>query len=358
MSHPYLIISDLHYHSWSAFSQTNASGVNSRLQLLLDATHEAAEALHRAGGDTIFIAGDTFHKRGSVEPSVLNPVMDMFRELAKRFKIYAIPGNHDLERNESERLGNAITALESCGVRVAHQPEAIDLSDDHKVVLFPWYSKVSDLLSAMTAMREDLVEDGIEADAEPMLDAIIHAPVDGVLPHLPSHGLDASGLSGTGFNRTFSGHYHNHKDLGDGVYSIGALTHQTWGDIGARAGYMLVYPDRVVQVETSHPKFVEITGEETDEEAIEMAADNYVRIRIEVSSDKELNEIREGVQALGARGVTVIPVKTKVVTRSGVPAAASGVSIESSIKAYLDKRSASASAHTLALDILGEARAA
>lgn len=358
MSVPYLIISDLHYHSWSAFSQVNADGVNTRLQQLLDATREAADALRKAGGTTIFIAGDTFHKRGSVEPSVLNPVMDLYRDLASEFKIYAIPGNHDLERNESERLGNAITALESCGVIVAHQPMTVHLSEDHKVVLFPWYSKVPDLLSSMTDRREYLVENLIEDDCEPLLDAIIHAPVDGVLPHLPSHGLDAGGLFSTGFNRVFSGHYHNYKDLGDGVFSIGALTHQTWGDIGARAGYLLVYHDRVEQFETSHPKFVEITGEETDEEAIDLAADNYVRIRIEVSSDKELNEIREGVQALGAKGVTVIPVKTTTVTRGTVPTTASGISIESSIKAYLDKRSATASAHALALDILSEARAA
>ncbi len=355
---PYAIISDPHYHSWTAFSETDARGVNSRLQGIIDATFECAAYLRSVGGDAIFIAGDTFHKRGSVEPSVLNPVMDCYRDLvAGGFKIYAIPGNHDLERNESERLGNAITALESVGVQVAHEPMVVDVAEEHKVVLFPWYSKINDLIVAMSSLREELVEEGIEADAEPFLDAIIHAPVDGVLPHLPSHGLDASGLSSTGFNRVFAGHYHNHKDLGAGVYSVGALTHQTWGDVGSLAGFLIVLDEEVQQFETSQPKFVDLTGDETDEEAKAKCKGNFVRVRMEVTTDSELKEIRDDILAMGAKGVNVIPIRTTTVTRANAPASSSTASIESSIDTYLKGKKASPEAHSLALDILGEARA-
>lgn len=357
---PFLVISDLHYHSWSAFSETRPDGVNSRLELLLEATREAAYALRDRGGNVIFNAGDTFHKRGSVEPAVLNPVMDLYRELVEDgFEVYAVPGNHDMTSNDSLRVGNAVTALESVGVKVAHKPMIVHLSEGHKVVLFPWYSKITDLLESMQDLREALVEDLIEHDAEPFLDAIIHAPIDGVLPHLPAHGLDASALFSTGFNRVFSGHYHNHKHMGDEVYSVGSLTHQSWGDIGSLSGYLIVDGDKVEHHETKHPVFVELTGDETDAQAAAKCKGNYVRVRAEIEKDSELKEIRDGVKALGAAGVTVIPVRKTTVTRAGaVPTTSGGVSIETSVKAFLDKKGATPEAHTMALDVLSAARAA
>ncbi len=357
---PYGILSDLHFHSWSAFAETLPTGVNTRLELIMSAVRYACDRLRAAGGDTIFLAGDIFHKRGEVAPSVLNPVMDLFKELtAEGFKFYAIPGNHDLEKNESERLGNSITALESCGVFVAHKPEVIWLEEDvHAVVLFPWFSSVKDLIGSMTDVRQDLVEEGAPTDTEPFLDAIIHAPIDGVLPHLPSHGLDASALNSTGFNRVFSGHYHNHKDMGDDVYSIGALTHQCWGDIGSRAGFLIVTDTEVEQHETEHPKFVELTGEEREEDVESICKGNYVRVKAEFEKDSEIKEVRDGIEALGALGVTVIPVKKVTVTRGTPVTPGSSPSIEAGIKSYLDKRGASAQVHAMALDVLSEARAA
>lgn len=355
---PYAIISDLHLHGWSAFSSTTADGENTRHLAICQAIREAVIALCKRGGDTLFIAGDIFHRRGEIAPNILNPSMDLFREIiGQGVKVYAIPGNHDLTANDSQRVGNSVTALESVGVIVAHEPMVVDLSDDHKVVLFPWYSSVKELIAQMGDMREDLVEDTIEHDAEPWLDAIIHAPIDGVLPHLPPHGLDAHALSGTGFNRVFSGHYHNHKDMGNGVYSVGALTHQTWGDINSLAGYLIVEGEEVTHYETSHPKFVDLTGDETEEEAAAKCKGNYVRVRGEFEKESELKEIRQGVVDLGALGVQVIPVKRITVTRGGGAATTTtGVSLEESIKAFLDKKSATPKAHTLAQDILSEAR--
>lgn len=358
MEKPFLLFSDVHFHSWSAFSEPTPAGVNSRLQQIVDAIGFAAADLMAKGGDTIIIAGDVFHKRGSIEPSVLNPVMDLFKNLSGEhgLKIYAIPGNHDLEKNDSERLSNAITALESVGVDVAHQCDFVQVGPSHVVCLFPWFSTVKDLLHTMEMYRSRILTsfDG-EID---QFDAVIHAPVDGVLPHLPSHGLDASGLSRIGFDRVFSGHYHNHVDLGDGVFSVGALTHQTWGDIDSLAGYMLVTESDQYHVETSHPKFVELTGEESEEDAAKKVAGNYVRVRGEIDSDEELKEIREGVLALGAKGVTVIPIRKTTVTREGaVPTTSGSVTIEASIKTFLEKREATPRAHTLALEVLSEARA-
>lgn len=65
MTLPYGVISDPHYHRWDAFATTNADGLNSRLEIQLDATKEAAKAMKAAGCKYMLVAGDTFHVRGA-----------------------------------------------------------------------------------------------------------------------------------------------------------------------------------------------------------------------------------------------------------------------------------------------------
>lgn len=83
---PYGVISDCHVHEWSQFSTVLPTGVNSRLQEILDEIGLAAFDVSSNGGDTLYITGDLFHVRGSVSPKVLNPVKDLFTALTK-------PGN-------------------------------------------------------------------------------------------------------------------------------------------------------------------------------------------------------------------------------------------------------------------------
>lgn len=58
MTLPYGVISDPHYHRWDAFATTNADGLNSRLEIQLDATKEAAKAMKAAGCKHMLVAGD------------------------------------------------------------------------------------------------------------------------------------------------------------------------------------------------------------------------------------------------------------------------------------------------------------
>ena len=87
-----------------------------------------------------------FHVRGNIAPSVLNPSLDTYREIAGEMMVYAIPGNHDLEGNDSHRVSNAVTAISTVGVFVAHEPQVIEITPDWAVALFPWFYRVEDLI--------------------------------------------------------------------------------------------------------------------------------------------------------------------------------------------------------------------
>ena len=204
----YGIISDSHYHAWSQFASTNDDLVNSRLQILIDETRAAAKHMKEAGCDALFHCGDIFHVRGRVAPSVLNPVADLYREIITDIglPVFLLAGNHDLEFEDSNRIGNSGESLSRVGLTVvSEEPYFLDT---HRVLMVPWHAKQKALLETIEEAKKLI----------PPIDVkdwtlMIHAPVNEIIPGLPDHGIDPDVLAGLGFHRVFSGHYHNHKEV-------------------------------------------------------------------------------------------------------------------------------------------------
>jgi DNA repair exonuclease SbcCD nuclease subunit len=326
MKYPYLISSDQHLHGWSQFSTVDADGINSRLTLILGEIEGAYETLLTEGGDTAFLAGDLLHVRGHIKPSVFNPMINSFASIhmSEQVTTHAIPGNHDLEGKDTTALGNAMQALDEIPYfNVCIEPKIIG-----DVVVFPWHQDLDALRKAM------------KKHARKTRDAIIHAPVNGVIKGIPNHGLEADELAAMGYRRVFAGHYHDHKSLCDGkVFSIGATTHQTWSDVGTTAGFMLVYPDSVVHVESKAPKFMDL-AEASDAAADagctveEMIAGNYIRVRLEEASENEIKKWRTDIIDAGALGVNIIATKKATTGRSGSGAKAA-LSLAASVEHYI-----------------------
>lgn len=338
MNKPYALLSDLHLHSWSTFSDINGNGVNTRLQTIIGEVFRAKHELVKAGGDTMILAGDIFHTRGSISPEVLNPVIDMFQELCKDIRVYAIPGNHDLSSKNTSWLTNAASSLEPAGVIMANKPMRLPALP---VLLIPWHNSTDEL----KAVLEDL------QDIE--MDVIIHAPVDGVINGLPDHGLTDSYLATLDYNRVFSGHYHNFKDFGNDVYSIGATTHQTWSDVGSKAGFLLV-DDKVKRLASHAPLFVDIYGD-MDEEELLACDGNYVRVKVGKATPAEVNDLRKDLLDRGAKGVVIQAIKETEVTARGGKTVGASITLEQSVADYIgDKFGGDKKLANLCRDILSD----
>jgi DNA repair exonuclease SbcCD nuclease subunit len=352
---PFGIISDTHHHPWSAFSETLPNGVNSRLQILLDETKRCAAEVRKAGGDTIVHGGDLFHVRGSIAPTVLNPTKDCYRDLIKDgFKIIINAGNHDLEGKEAERVSSAITSLEDIGCKVINTLEQGIKGDGGRIAFVPWMPKIDQLKTQIEKVRD--------SDPKPgEIDLILHAPIDGVILGVPDHGLDAAYLASLGFKRVFSGHYHNFKDFGNGVYSIGALAHHTWSDIGSKAGFLIVSDEGVKWHKSHAPEFVEIDGS-TDPDDIPLIVDGqFVRAKLNTSKQSDIENSRQFLLDSGAKGVVVIAEKSVAVSkRDGGATIKAGASMETSVSDFIKAQSFT-NPEALALlcdEILNEARGA
>ncbi|SER28475.1 Calcineurin-like phosphoesterase [Faunimonas pinastri] len=348
MDQPYGLMSDQHCHDWSAFSTVDADGVNSRLRIILNEMERAAAEVKAAGGNLLVFGGDLFHQRGSLNPEVFNPTHQCLKRiLASGVEIVAIPGNHDNKSKDTTELGNAIQtigALPNFGVATK-----TTLLQDVSIALVPWRASLDQLRVDLAELR-DSVSDADE------LDVVIHAGIDGVLTGVPEHGLTADELAKYGFKRIFAGHYHNHKVMAGGkVTSIGAATHQTWSDVGTKAGFLIVHPDRIDYRASHAPNFVDITGD-TDPDDIPLIVDgNYARVRGMKLADSEVKELREELQTLGARGVS-IQVAREVVSARAASSAPSAISLEASVAKYVDDLGADEAAiiKSQCADILAE----
>jgi DNA repair exonuclease SbcCD nuclease subunit len=328
---PYGVISDTHCHNWSAFSRVCDDLTNSRLTTILDEIERCAVEVKSAGGDTIYHGGDLFHVRGSIEPSVLNPTRARFEHIHRTHgvKFRLLPGNHDLEHKHSNAVGNSVEAMRSEWIEVNH-----DVQDhaEHMVVQVPWIERVEDLKARLLTLAEVYGDQGVIQN----YDLIIHAPIDGVIEGLPDHGLTGEWLAELGFNRVFSGHYHNHKEIIAGkVWSIGATTHQTWGDVGSKAGFLVVSEGGVKWHSTHAPQFVDIEAGMDQTEVALRCDGNYVRVKVQNAKPSEVSAIRDGLMKHGALGVNVNVVKVATTGRATVSTVKAGASVEIQVTDYI-----------------------
>ena len=305
----YGVISDTHCHNWTTFSTTNKDGVNSRLEIILSEIERAAQEVKAIGGKYLFHAGDIFHVRGTIAPSVMNPTLETFKKIvAMGVQPILVCGNHDAEFKDANELGSAIRALNEVGCVVANTPMMMDWkpilggASAETVVLMPWIRDKKEFLKAL----KDIVGNfGGE------FDLICHAPLDGALKRFTSaecfHPDDIKEACGPGLRRVFAGHIHNHKKIeGQDMWSVGAIAHHNWGDIGTKAGFMLVDDDDVKFYASRAPEFVEITPDMSETDAMLLADGNYVRATVENMDEAEIKDFRYQLEQAGAKGVTII----------------------------------------------------
>lgn len=350
---PYGLLSDLHCHGWSAFSTVNSQGVNSRLLDIIREIDRCCDETLKAGGDTVVIAGDLFHTRGSVDPEVFNPVKEcLSRNILmgiNRFR--GIPGNHDLKSKDSVELGSSVQMLGNECIHWYHQPESRGLPDQPSVYV-PWVNDPTCYLSTIEDIARNFGTDAA------FYDLIIHLGIAGTLTSGHDNGITAERLREFGFKRVFSGHYHNHKDFGDGIYSIGASTHQTWSDVGTKAGFMVVYHDRVQWFASHAPSFIDLTGAESEEDLPLIVDGHFVRAKIGEAEPKQVQEWREKLLSLGAKGVIIQSQPASAAAKRVGVSAKSLSALDKSVTDYVSERGMPTEVGNICAEILGEVKAA
>lgn len=334
----YGIGSDSHLHNWGAFSNEK-DGINSRLSIILAELIRAAKTVKEMGGKRLYHAGDLFHVRGSIAPSVHHPTVEAFKQISDMgIEIRILAGNHDLETNDSTEVANGVESLRTIkGISVI---SGTQFFEDDEVCMIAWHNKPKELLTAIEKAKTEIEARDYDIGQWTLM---IHAPVDGVIDGLPSHGISAFDLEKFGFKLVFSGHYHNYKALSETVYSVGATTHQTWGDIDSKAGFLVVSEDhQVMHFESQAPEFRDYDSAVIidEQDAKDFCSGNYIRVRLGVATPSQVEKMREWLtnDCLSAGVLIQAQPKGKVAEREAGATIEAGESIHTSISEWLSKQ--------------------
>lgn len=332
-SRPYGLMADCHLHNWSQFASVDEDGNNTRLIGLLDEMQRCVDVTASAGGNVVYIAGDLFHVRGSIKPSVFNLTYSFFAGNPK-VTFVMIAGNHDLETKIASDSSSALTALGALShVTVVNDAESPYVDDN--VIAIPWIEnvtvgKIRDILDGLAVSTADK-------------DLILHTPISGVFRNI-SEGLDPAELSELPVRRVFSGHFHSYKcwDFPRSpcrkVVSVGSIAQHNFGEAENGVGWLVVTENRVVHERSGLPMFATDLYTSVTEEAYRPLFDVYLRVVVDADvKPSELEKTKAGLlEKSWCRGVVFQTVPRQTGRISG-HCVESGSSLEVSVSEYVSK---------------------
>lgn len=210
---------------------------NSQINFFKD---QLVPELNKNNINDIFILGDVFDTRQSLNVQTVNTVIDLFKNILNKFNIHIIVGNHDMYLTTDTDV-NSLKILDLLpNVTIYEKPTNL-LIDNKKILMLPWvtdYTKVND---------------------------IITDNYDYCFCHADIIGFDLGGrLSETGFtaqtllnkiNHVYSGHYHNGVNKtylnNKSITYVGSPYQLTRIDRNTVKGY------RILNIETNQQTLIE-----------------------------------------------------------------------------------------------------
>jgi len=94
----FAFIADIHFHNWTDFKKIGPSGLNSRLEDIVDVMHKIAEKSAEEEVSHIFLLGDIFHSRTKLDLDVVSVAADCIHQMKETTgaDIHILLGNHDI----------------------------------------------------------------------------------------------------------------------------------------------------------------------------------------------------------------------------------------------------------------------
>lgn len=291
-----LVFSDVHVHTWPAFSSVDERGINDRLRDTLRTIEQVGRIAVEEEVDLIVFAGDLFHM-SKLDAVTLALTSKALEALDSGRPILAIEGNHD-------QVSRVRSLTSVSGLRVPPN--------------WTWLR------------RDDYQYRGIKfwgtayGDKEPP-----EALPDVAIIHRGVEGAELSDYFVSGFEDDFKpndarkwakrlvicGHYHKPGVIPQmaaarqvEVLIPGAPLQHTWGDAGQERGVWIVeLLDKDVKAKLrvleSFPRFLKITEENV--EALDEAEGNFVSVEFQEALPKEdLDAIAAGLKEK-ARGFSI-----------------------------------------------------
>jgi DNA repair exonuclease SbcCD nuclease subunit len=262
----FLIFSDHHAHTFPFGAKEVPyldHFVNSRLMAAYEVIKEvdAYAKLHNV--KRVFFCGDLFHVREAVPTVAVNLMHDAICSMHLH-KLYMIPGNHDYADRDGKV--HSLHVFKHADPRISVRDWTSTLTCTSSgtrgdLIKYSFIPYTDDRVKATEAIKQAAA---LSLPGEPHI-LFAHLGIQGARVGsdyvlISENDLSVDDIPWQKFTACFFGHYHEHQQLFQNGWYVGASHQHNWGDANSKRGFLhvKVYIDHVTftHVETSAPKFI------------------------------------------------------------------------------------------------------
>lgn len=270
----FLAFSDLHAHSFNygssrVYVHDTAYGqayTNSRLVDAIEVMKQMRRYCYIHRIHTVLFGGDLFHTHGTLKADVLSLVAAELKNFsATGIEVIMIPGNHDYldKYGHFHSLATlASSMLEKSRVRVLDMPVYTTTTDRTIcLVAVPYIEDRARLMKELNQLSNIGTGDRPKVLLAHLGFQGARVGSDYIL--VKDDDLSVNDIDWSKFDLCLFGHYHQHQQLFQNGYYIGAPLQHNWSDAGTTRGFLDIegtlvgtkYEWKITQIESDAPKF-------------------------------------------------------------------------------------------------------
>jgi len=280
------IITDTHYGA-----RKGSTHLHNYFQLFYD--NIFFPTLEREKIDTIIHMGDVFDSRKSIDYQSLEWSKEVVFEPLRKYKVYAITGNHDCYYKNTNFVNSPELLLNDySNIQMYSSPSEINV-DGLDILLLPW-------INSQNIDDTKKIIDNTKAKI-----AMGHLELNGFMAtrgHYMENGTDVSLFDK--FTRVFSGHFHTRSNDGK-IYYLGNPYEMFWNDVNDPRGFTIFDTETLSHISINNPYklFYNIYYEDTNHKLFNTTEYKNKIVKIIVRKKSKPKEFEKFIDKLYASGV-------------------------------------------------------
>ena len=280
------IITDTHYGA-----RKGSTHLHNYFQLFYD--NIFFPTLEREKIDTIIHMGDVFDSRKSIDYQSLEWAKQVVFEPLRKYKVYAITGNHDCYYKNTNHVNSPELLLNDYS-NILTFSKATEINiDGLDILLLPWINSENydESLEAIQNSKSKV--------------AMGHLEINGFKAtrgHMMEDGMDTDVFSK--FNAVYSGHFHTRSTDGKITY-LGNPYEMYWNDVNDTRGFHIFDTDTIIHTPVNNPYklFYNVYYEDTPYQTFDSTPYENKIVKVIVRKKTNPKQFQKFIDKLYATGI-------------------------------------------------------
>ena len=280
------IITDTHYGA-----RKGSTHLHNYFQLFYD--NIFFPTLERENIDTIIHMGDVFDSRKSIDYQSLEWSKEVVFEPLRKYKVYAITGNHDCYYKNTNHVNSPELLLNDYS-NISTFSKATEINiGGLDILLLPWINSENydESLEAIQNSKSKI--------------AMGHLEINGFKAtrgHMMEDGMDTDVFSK--FNSVYSGHFHTRSTDGK-IYYLGNPYEMYWNDVNDTRGFHIFDTDtlKLTPINNPYKLFYNVYYDDTNYKLFNTSIYKNKIVKVIVRKKSNIKEFEKFIDKLYASGV-------------------------------------------------------